>query len=184
MRLPEPEEPKQRGSAQPLESYLEDAGNLPAHGFETQHGGAFLLLSATGLSGLKGLSGTEVVLETEDDPRAATADIAVLVFPLRAAPGAPGDLITIGREDRNDAVVPDPTISRFHAFQKCTPGGGSSIQDAGSTNGTTVNGATVLARGAGGPTPLKPGDTVRLGQVECTFPDAPALQNFVLAARG
>ncbi len=184
MRLREPEKVKQPGSAQPLESYFQDAGNLPAHAFETQHGGAFLLLSATGLSGPKAVSGTEVVLETEDDQRAATADIAVLVFPLRAAPGAPGDLITIGREDRNDTVVPDPSISRFHAFLKRTPDGGSSIQDAGSTNGTTVNGATVLARGAGGPTPLKPGDTVRLGQVEFTFLDAPALQKFALATRG
>ena len=184
MRLREPEKPKRRGSAQPLESFLEDAGNLPPNAFETQHGGAFLLLSATGLSGPKGLSGTELVLETENNQRAATADIALLVFPLRAAPGAPGDLITIGREDRNDAVVPDPSISRFHAFLKCTPGGGSSIQDAGSTNGTTVNGASVSARGAGGPTPLKAGDTVRLGQVEFTFLDAPALQQFALAARG
>ncbi len=87
MGLREREEPKRLGSAQPLESYIEDAGTLPAHAFETQHGGAFLLLAATGLSGPKALSGTEVILETEDDPRAATADIAVLVFPLRPAPG-------------------------------------------------------------------------------------------------
>jgi hypothetical protein len=184
VRLGEKEEPKRPGSAQPLESYFEDAANLPAHAFETQHGGAFLLLSATGLSGPKGLSGTEVALLSEEDQRAATADIAVLVFPLQAAPGAPGDLITIGREDRNDTVVPDPSISRFHAFLKRTPDGGSSIQDAGSTNGTTVNGASVLARGAGEPTSLKAGDTVRLGQVEFTFLDVPAFRQFALAARG
>ena len=184
MRLQEKEEPKRPGSAQPLESYFEAAGSLPAHAFETQHGGAFLLLSATGLSGPKGLSGTEVVLQTEDEQRAATADISVLVFPLRAAPGAPGDLVTIGREDRNDAVVPDPSISRFHAFLKRAPDGRASIQDAGSTNGSTVNGASVPARGVGEPTPLKPGDTVRLGQVEFTFLDAPAFQQFALAARG
>ena len=96
MKLREKEEPKRPGSAQPLERYFEDAGNLPAHAFETQHGGAYLLLSATGLSGPKGLSGTEVALLADEDQRAATADIAVLVFPLCAAPGAPGDLITIG----------------------------------------------------------------------------------------
>ena len=41
-----------------------------------------------------------------------------------------------------------------------------------------------LARGAGPPTPLKPGDTVRLGQVEFTFTDAAALREFALQAGG
>ena len=47
-----------------------------------------------------------------------------------------------------------------------------------------MNGASVPPRGAGPPTPLKPGDNVRLGQVEFTFTDARALREFVLKMGG
>ena len=184
MRLQQTAEENQTGSGQPLESFFEDSGDLSVQEFEAKHGSAFLLLSATGIGGPQGVSGTEVRLDSDSDPRARTADLSVLVVPLRSAPGAPGDLITIGREQRNDAVVPDASISRFHAFLKRTPEGQCLLQDAGSTNGSMVNGATVLTRGSGEPTPLKPGDTVRLGQLEFTFLDAAAFRNFALAARG
>lgn len=184
MRLQEPAQPEQTGSARVLESYFEAAGDLSVKEFEAKHGGSFLLLSATGIAGPKGMSGTDVRLDTDSDPLARTADLSVLVVPLRSAPGAPGDLITIGREERNDAVVPDASISRFHAFLKRTPEGQCLIQDAGSTNGTMVNGVTVQTRGSGEPTELKSGDTVRLGRVEFTFLDAAAFRNFALAARG
>ena len=52
--------------------------------------------------------------------------------------------------------------------------------DAGSTNGTTVNGVSVPPKGAGAPVDLKTGDSVRLGQMEFTFLEAEALREFVL----
>jgi len=55
-------------------------------------------------------------------------------------------------------------------------------EDAGSTNGTLVNGESVLTSGAGPARRLKPGDNVRLGHVELTFTDARALREFVLRA--
>jgi pSer/pThr/pTyr-binding forkhead associated (FHA) protein len=55
------------------------------------------------------------------------------------------------------------------------------IQDANSTNGTTVNGTSVPAQGHGLAVDLKSGDNVRLGQVELTFLSGPALRDFVLA---
>ena len=92
--------------------------------------------------------------------------------------------MTIGRESTHDIVIPDPSVSRFHAFAKQGADGEFLLQDAGSTNGTTVNGASVPARGAGSPTRLKPGDTVRLGQLDSTFADARGLREFVLQAGG
>jgi hypothetical protein len=47
-----------------------------------------------------------------------------------------------------------------------------------------VNGVSVPARGAGPPKPVKPGDTVKFGQVEFTFTDARALREYALQAAG
>jgi pSer/pThr/pTyr-binding forkhead associated (FHA) protein len=77
-------------------------------------------------------------------------------------------------------VIPDLSVSRFHAFMKRSASGTFLVQDAGSTNGTTVNGASVLARGSGPPTEIKAGDNVRVGQLEFTFVDAVGLRAFAL----
>lgn len=69
-----------------------------------------------------------------------------------------GDLITIGRDSANTIQINDAEISRRHArlqFQ----GGKYLIEDAGSTNGTHVNGQRLAA-----PYVLKPGDVVSFGE--------------------
>ena len=104
----------------------------------------------------------------------------MLVFPVRRGEKSLTHLVTLGRTTNNDIVVSDISVSRFHAFMKEGPNGDYQVLDGGSTNGTTVNGAFVASRGAGGPTTLKAGDNLRLGQVEFTFVDAEALRNFAL----
>jgi pSer/pThr/pTyr-binding forkhead associated (FHA) protein len=71
--------------------------------------------------------------------------------------------------------VRDVSVSRFHAFLKSGDGGGLQIQDAGSTNGTAVNGRPAPPRGEGAPLELKSGDRVRIGQVHLTFLDSESL---------
>ncbi|MBI5932816.1 MAG: FHA domain-containing protein [Chloroflexi bacterium] len=69
-----------------------------------------------------------------------------------------GDLITIGRDATNSIQINDAEISRRHArlqFQ----GGKYVIDDAGSTNGTHVNGQRILS-----PYVLKTGDVVSFGE--------------------
>ena len=51
-------------------------------------------------------------------------------------------LLSVGRSVTNDCAVVDPTISRKHADLKVTPGGVEVI-DAGSSNGTYVNGVQI-----------------------------------------
>jgi pSer/pThr/pTyr-binding forkhead associated (FHA) protein len=92
-----------------------------------------------------------------------------------------GHLITLGRTANNDVVVPDVSVSRFHAFVKAQEGGPMQIQDAKSTNGTTVNGSSIPAQGHGPAVDLKSGDSIRIGQVEFTFVDAAAMREFALA---
>jgi uncharacterized membrane protein YdfJ with MMPL/SSD domain len=74
--------------------------------------------------------------------------------------------LVIGRDGEQDgafaALGPDPELSRQHA-SVWDAGGQPMIEDLGSSNGTFVN-----DRRIDGPTPLYPGDTVRLGGATLT----------------
>jgi hypothetical protein len=65
----------------------------------------------------------------------------------------------IGREDA-DITIGDPQISRRHAIARPS-GNGIEIEDAGSSNGTFVNGIQISSS-----TPLSNGESVRVGQTE------------------
>jgi ABC-type multidrug transport system ATPase subunit/pSer/pThr/pTyr-binding forkhead associated (FHA) protein len=72
---------------------------------------------------------------------------------------------TIGRGVRNDVTLDHPSVSRLHA-RIVRRNGEFVIQDAGSNNGTFVNGASVAP---GQARALKPGDTIRVGPVKFVF---------------
>ena len=165
------------GSALPVEAFFEDAQTLSPAEFESHHGNGFLLLMATKVSSPKDTYSTELQLLSDvDDASAHTGSVSTLVLPVHS----PVHIVTLGRATDSDVVIPDPSVSRRHALMKRRGDGVFLMLDAGSSNGTTVNGASVLARGQGPPTEVKPGDNVRLGRVECTFIDASALRDFVL----
>lgn len=170
------------GTGIPIKSLREDARRLSAEDFEERHGSAFLLHSAPARTNTQSSPMTEVDLGRDDEPAAArTADISLLAYPILHAPYSPGHLVTVGRSSRNDIVIPDPSISRLHAYLKPLDGERLAIQDAGSTNGTTLNGSSIPAKHCGPPADLKSGDNLRLGQVELTVLSAQALRDFALA---
>src|ERR1035437_8449143 len=57
----------------------------------------------------------------------------------------PARVLRIGRAAGNDMVVPDLSVSRYHAELRKTAGGGYEIVDLGSHNGTYLNGQRVTA---------------------------------------
>ena len=72
-------------------------------------------------------------------------------------------------------------ITRYRtAFLKQSDDGDWQVQDAGSTNGTGVNGEPVPRQGHGEPVTVKAGDNVRLGQIEVTFLGANEMRSFAL----
>ena len=83
---------------------------------------------------------------------------------------------TLGRADDNTFVLTDPAISRRHAQVEAQEAG-LTIADAGSRHGTWVNG-----RRLDRPCPLRPGDTVGLGN--STLRVEPVFDSAALAARG
>ena len=70
--------------------------------------------------------------------------------------------ITIGRASTSDIVVPDSRVSRSHALLECAAEG-CTVVDAGSPNGTWVNGVRVDRR------LLRSGDSVVVGGATARF---------------
>jgi hypothetical protein len=173
---------KVRGSGVSIHDLRPDARILSPADFEERHGSAFLLLTAADLATPSGPATTEVrlLVDGEEAPADSTASLSLVAFPVRRTGRSVGHLVTVGRASNNDVAIPDLSISRFHAFLKAASAGGWQLQDAGSTNGTTVNGRAVPQQGHGAPVDLAAGDTVRLGQVELTFLPADKLRAFAL----
>jgi pSer/pThr/pTyr-binding forkhead associated (FHA) protein len=70
--------------------------------------------------------------------------------------------ITIGRDPASDIFLNDITVSRNHARLDCT-GDEVSVTDAGSLNGTYVNGVSVDRA------ILRNGDSVQIGRFQMVF---------------
>jgi FHA domain/Domain of unknown function (DUF4388) len=71
-------------------------------------------------------------------------------------------VLTVGRSDGSDIVLPDPSVSKHHAQIEQAEDGWR-LTDLKSTNGTWVNGQKVDDR------QLMPGDQVRFGVYKLTF---------------
>lgn len=99
---------------------------------------------------------------------AARGAASVLELPARSREGA---VLTLGRGADNDVTIAERSVSRHHARLKAG-GGGFSLEDVGSQNGTRLNGRALPAGGAS----LASGDVVAFGDVECVFLDATDFQ--------
>jgi hypothetical protein len=86
-------------------------------------------------------------------------DLEGLVVPVRAG------VQVIGRGEKADAKVVHPALSRQHAFLQWD-GETATIADAGSTNGTTVNGERLASEQRRA---LRADDRVLLGSLELRF---------------
>ena len=92
-----------------------------------------------------------------------------LVLPLRKVQSTFPSMITVGRTDNNDLVVPDEQVSKFHAFFRLV-GDRVELSDAGSRNGTFVGSRRLEARGSSVPLSLR--DRFAFGAIEFQLFDA------------
>ncbi|MGB9886250.1 MAG: FHA domain-containing protein [Moorellales bacterium] len=83
--------------------------------------------------------------------------------PYRGKVFALGEYVSIGRDPQNHIVLPVATVSARHAVI-VRRNGGYWIQDAGSTNGTRLNGRLVRK-----PARLRAGDKLVLGEAILEF---------------
>ena len=93
-----------------------------------------------------------------------------LVFPVARRPGA-GDAfppgVTIGRATSSDVVLDDTSVSRLHALLQYEPRGAQwFLSDAGSRNGTRLNGLKLEPRTRG---QVQDGAELTLGDASLRF---------------
>ncbi len=98
------------------------------------------------------------------------------VLPLAKKKGTPFvDLITIGRTASNDVTLDDLSVSRFQAFVRARFGRWF-ICDAGSRNGTRIDGTLLKARSE---VEIKSGQLLQFGLLHATFHTADTLYDFL-----
>lgn len=124
-------------------------------------------------------------LERKDLPAAARRRSALLIDVTRASPNGTlplsmkEDRLRIGRDPKNDIVIPQDTISSFHATIELRDGF-FYLEDHRSTNGTSLNERRLPANQ---PFELKSGDRIDFARFEFRFliPDeAPAGKTVIL----
>jgi hypothetical protein len=175
------ENEKGTGSGVRIRELLRNVWDLSSEAFEKQHGSAFLLMSAAELKSPISPRATQVQgLPGAEAPSEHTAHLSLVVYPVARTERSVFPFVTVGRTQNNDVVLPEVTVSRFHAFFKRDEEGVFTLQDAGSTNGTAVNSEPVPAQGEGPAVKVKSGDNVRFGSLELTFLSVGALREFIL----
>lgn len=80
--------------------------------------------------------------------------------------------ISVGRAPNKDIVLRHSSISKFHAWFEVHDSGTFHVVEAGSKNGTRVNGNRIPAKE---PCALQSGDSILFGSVETVLCDARAL---------
>ena len=157
-----------------LADFLRETHEDDAVVFEAKAGAGLLLLHQLDLQGVVTANAT-VSISGEERP--GLAQSAWRVFPLH--PGEKGsEFISVGRSEKSDVMIPDGTISKFHAFFRAA-GDTISVQDVGSRNGTAVNGHQVAVRGEGDATQIHSGDIVIFGSVPMTYLAISAFRDYV-----
>jgi hypothetical protein len=76
--------------------------------------------------------------------------------------------VTLGRGAENELVIDDATLSRVHLVLMRAPDGTWTVRDAGSSNGSRLEGQRLEP---GKPLPLPPGSRLEAGGVRLTFHD-------------
>jgi hypothetical protein len=94
-----------------------------------------------------------------------------LVLAVRKVQSAFESMITVGRTNNNDIVIPDVNVSRFHAFFRVHDDR-VDLSDAGSANGTWVAGKPLAPKGSA--QIVIPGDRLSFAHLEFVFLDAGA----------
>lgn len=151
-----------------VSSYLKQRREEPRHKFLEEHKAPVLVVQLAAAPEDDGAFRTQVITTSgfeQAGEEGEGTNVAVVPVAKRMADAFQA-FIWVGRETRCDVPLPFDSVSKLQAqFVKKTNGDYELI-DAGSTNGTFVEG-TRLERNKG--VPIKSGQKVRFGKVEALF---------------
>ena len=159
--------------APPPPQYRALAARLTAGEFTHLFPHEYLITESVGLSAAsRGIATAEVSTMRAPEGRAILGISAVLK---REGANPYGSMITIGRARNNDICVDEASISKLHAWLRRRDDEHGAVRltitDAGSRNGTFVDGLPVV----GQPRELAFGARVRLGSVQFWLADGAML---------
>jgi len=124
-----------------LVEFTEQHALEPVDAFVATQAAYFLLVERLGHSTARATA----ELSTERERGLQDAQVSYLVFPV--ASRGQSAAVTLGRATESDIQLDSPAVSKTHlCFQSRGPADSPSVRDAGSHNGTTLNG-TVLEQG-------------------------------------
>ena len=170
-----------------LQDYFKDCTTIDLDEFRRRHGDAFLLYHGSLDALTKPASAPEAtmmaqnpLLQEKPQPR---RDFLVFAVHRKGAVG-PKKFISVGRAEKNNVFIPDMSLSIFHAFFTQQADGSFLLQDAGSKNGTFIDGQAVPAQAQGQAVLVQDNALVRFGQVELTFLTAAGFYNLARRLAG
>jgi len=109
------------------------------------------------------------------DPSKAGEALALALEPKKGAPGQ----VTLGRGDDCVITINDGTLSQLHLTFMQTSEGGWTVRDAGSKNGSKLDG---LKLEPGQPWPLRSGARIQAAQVSFTYYNPDGLVSRLMTA--
>ncbi len=155
-----------------LGDYIPDCDGSDPDSFAQIHGDAFLIHHGPlgKLQELPSGANTLAIEGAEAEPRFDPRE-DFLVFPVahRGGRGPSIDPIWVGREEKNDVVIPDASVSSVHAYFTVGRDGTYTIQDLGSKNGSFIDNQRVPSKDEGPAVALKSVSRLRFGSVTLTF---------------
>ncbi len=170
------------GGSVPLASFLESLDTLDADGFAKRHGDAFLLLYGGPRAGdapFKTMTTAAIGDVSQGGQSAPRPQLDFQVFPVRKTSRSRySGFIAVGRADTNDIVLPDPSVSRFHAFIT-QDRSKYFVAAAGTKNGTFLNDKPLSLEESSDPVEVSSGSRLRFGSIEVTFLKAPELYSML-----
>ncbi|MCK5688311.1 FHA domain-containing protein [Myxococcota bacterium] len=111
---------------------------------------------------------------------AASAPVAVeekMVLPIIKTANSPWkDRFYLGRARNNDMTLPDPSISKLHAYFSVDKKGRFTLTDMNSANGSLISGKKIPSDKA---QRLKPLDALQFGNVKCVYHSAETFFEFL-----
>ncbi len=143
--------------------FLSELDRLGFADFLARHPTPALLFAAGAVPRARGAFATE---RSDDHPVDGTAAKTAVAWVARRSEARVPRYVWVGRDPRYDVWLPFSGVSKRHAGFFARPDGTWALTDAGSLNGTAVNGAAIVP---GRSRVLADGDRVRFGGLEALF---------------
>jgi hypothetical protein len=116
-------------------------------------------------------------LARQEDLKLSPELARYLVFPIAKGDNNPWpERVSLGRARNNDVVLGDTSVSKLHAHFKVGRKNEVFVSDAGSRNGTRVNGKAI---DPGEPVKVRVGDAITFGRTTLTLINAEELWEMV-----